>query len=61
MRAFHFVNSLNLDVENPDQRLNELKEISFDDFLKKYPPKIAKILRETACFLAKQRSITLKK
>lgn len=35
MRAFHFVNSLNLDVENPDPKLNELREISFEDFFKK--------------------------
>jgi len=50
LNSFNFINSLNLDVENPDAKLAELREISFEDFLKRYPPKIAEVLRETACF-----------
>lgn len=55
--AFNFINSLNLDVEKPDPKLKELREISFEDFLKRYPPKIAEILRETACFFGETKEI----
>lgn len=50
LNSFNFINSLNLDVENPDDKLAELREISFEEFLKRYPLKIAEVLRETACF-----------
>jgi len=53
LKVFHFVNSLDFDVERVDSRLLKLREISFEDFLKKYPPKIAKVLEETACFFGK--------
>lgn len=61
MRAFYFINTLNLDVENPDPKLIKLREISFEDFLKKYPPKIAKILRETACFFGETEEFNPKR
>jgi len=61
LRAFSSINSLNLDVENPDSKLPEFREISFEEFLKKYPAKIAGALRETACFFGETEKINPEK
>lgn len=49
-RIFQFINSLNFDLSSPDEKILALRKVSFNQFLKKYPPEIQQVLRETACF-----------
>lgn len=60
-QTFHSINSLNLDVANPDPKIYELRKISFEDFIKKHSPKIGQALRDTVCFFGETKNFNSKK
>ena len=60
-QVFRFVNSLNFDVSQPDEKILELRKISFSEFIKRYPSEIQEVLKATACFFGETEIYNPKK